>query len=113
MQLPTVKVETKFKATLKPVTPKKQPETQMNAHSTPLNKQSDEQAPEAQIADSSKSKQNAHIVNMTLNSPSKKHKIHNIENYCSQVMKDQFNTGLTDDHHSLTRQLKKTLSSEK
>jgi len=113
MQLSTVKVETKFKITLKSVTLKKQSETQMNTHSTSPNKQSDEQVFEAQIADSSKSKQNAHITDMTLDSLSKKHKIHNIENHHSQIMKDQFNADLTDDHCPLTRQLKKTLNSEK
>ena len=113
MQLSTVKVETKFKITLKFMTPKKQSETQMNAHFTFSNKQSDEQVSETQIADSSKSKQNAHITDMTLNSSSKKHKICNIRDHHSQIMKDQFNADLTDDHHSLTRQLKKTLSSEK
>ena len=95
------------------MTLKKQSETQMNIHFTSLNKQSDEQASEIQITDSSKSKQNAHITNMTLNSLSKKHKICNIRDCCSQIMKDQFNADLTDDHCSLTRQLKKTLDSEK
>ena len=113
MRLPTVKVETKSKITLKSVILKKQSETQMNAHFTSLNKQSDEQVSEIQIADSSKSKWNAHTADMTLDSSSKKHKIHNIRDCHSQAMKDQFNTDLTDDHHPLTRQLKKTLSSEK
>ena len=92
---------------------KKQSKTQMNIHFTLLNKQSDEQVSETQIADSSKSKQNVHITDMILNSSNKKHKIHNIRDCHSQAMKDQFNTDLTDDHHPLTRQLKKTLSSEK